>query len=74
MKVFGMRLKVMMFASVLILVGLAVFFSGTSMSNDVMNSESLISGTYLVVVGIFLVMAGFLMLMLQLFQRHSLIY
>jgi len=73
-KVFGVQIKVMMFASVLFLVGLAVFFYGTSMSNDGLGSESLISGTYFVVVGVFLAMAGFLVLILQLFQRHSLIY
>jgi protein-S-isoprenylcysteine O-methyltransferase Ste14 len=72
--VVGMRLKVMLFASVLVLVGLTLFFYGTSISNDLMKPESLISGTYLVVVGIFLAIAGFLMLMLQMFQRHSLIY
>jgi hypothetical protein len=39
-----------------------------------MNPESLISGTYLVVIGIFVGIAGFLMLLLQMFQRQSLAY
>ena len=69
-----MRLKAVMFASVLTVVGLAVFFYGMSMGNNVLNSKGLISGTYLAVVGIFLAIAGFLMLMLQLFQRQSLVY
>jgi hypothetical protein len=72
--VVGVRLKAMLFASVLIVVGLALFFYGTSMGNHLMKPESLISGTYLVVLGIFLALAGFLMLLLQLFQRHSVIY
>jgi hypothetical protein len=73
-KVVGMRLKAMMFASVLILVGLAVFFYGTSMGNDVLNPESLISGTYLAVVGVFLAIAGFLVLVSQIFRGHSVLY
>jgi len=69
-----MHVKVIMFASVLVFVGLVLFFYGASMTNQVMNPEILISGTYLVVLGIFLGIVGFLMLMLQLFQRHTLIY
>ncbi len=69
-----MSIKIIMTASFLGLVGLALFFYGISMSNQVMNPESVISGTYLLVLGIFLGMVGLLMLMLQLFQRRSLIY
>jgi hypothetical protein len=72
--VFGMHLKTMMFASVLVLVGLALFFYGTSMSNHVMNPEGLISGSYLVVLGIFLAIAGFLVLVSQIFRGHSILY
>ena len=54
MNVVSMRLKIIVFASFLGLVGLALFFYGISMSNHVMNPESLISGTYLMVLGIFL--------------------
>lgn len=74
MNVFGMRLKTMMFASVLIVVGLAIFFYATSMGNQVMNPESLISGTYLAVVGVFLAIAGFLVLVSQIFRGHSVLY
>jgi hypothetical protein len=70
----GMNLKMIIFASFLFLVGLALFFYGTSLSNQVMNPESLISGTFCVVVGIFLGIAGFLMLMLNMFQHQSLSY
>jgi hypothetical protein len=70
--VVGMRLKTLMFASVLVLVGLALFFYGTSMSNNVLKPESLISGTYLVVLGIFLAIAGFLVLVSQIFRGHLL--
>jgi hypothetical membrane protein len=72
--VVGMRLKTMIFASVLILVGLAVFFYGTSLGKDVLNPESLISGTYLAVVGVFLAIAGFLVLVSQIFRGHSVLY
>jgi hypothetical protein len=72
--VVGMRLKTMMFASVLILVGLAIFYYGTSLGNDVLNPESLISGTYLAVVGVFLAIAGFLVLVSQIFRGHSVLY
>jgi len=69
-----MHLKTMMFASVLVLVGLALFFYGASMSNHVMNPEGLISGSYLVVLGIFLAIAGFLVLVSQIFRGHSILY
>jgi hypothetical protein len=69
-----MNLKLIIFSCFLFLVGLALFFYGTSLSNQVMNPESLISGTFYVVVGIFLGIAGFLMLILHLFQRQSLSY
>ena len=69
-----MRLKTLMFASVLLLVDLALFFYGTSMSNHVMNPEGLISGSYLVVLGIFLAIAGFLVLVSQIFRGHSILY
>ena len=74
MNVVGMHLKTLMFASVLLLVGLALFFYGTSMSNHVMNPEGLISGSYLVVLGIFLAIAGFLVLVSQIFRGHSILY
>jgi hypothetical protein len=72
--VVGMRLKIMMFASVLILVGLAIFYYGTSMGNNVLNPERLISGTYLAVVGVFLAIAGFLVLVSQIFMGRSVLY
>ena len=69
-----MRLKMMLFASVLILVGLVIFLYGTSMGNNVLNPESLISGTYLAVVGVFLAIAGFLMLVSHVFRGRSMFY
>ena len=69
-----MHLKTMMFASVLIMVGLAIVFYGTSMGSNVLNSEDLISGTYLAVVGVFLAIAGFLVLVSQIFRGHSIVY
>jgi hypothetical protein len=68
--VVGMHLKTLIFASVLVLVGLALFFYGTSMSKYVMKPDSLISGTYLVVLGIFLAIAGFMVLVSQIFRGH----
>jgi uncharacterized membrane protein len=72
--VVGLRLKTLMFASVLVIVGIALFFYGTSMSKYVMKPDSLISGTYLVVLGIFLAIAGFLVLASQIFRGHSILY
>jgi len=72
--VFGMRPKMMMFAIVLMLVGLVIFFYGTSIANDVLNSEDLISGTYIAVVGVFLAIAGFLVMVSQVFRGHSVLY
>jgi hypothetical protein len=72
--VFGLRLKTIMFASILVLVGIALFFYGTSMTTHVLNPEGLISGSHLVVLGIFLAIAGFLMLVSQIFRGHSLLY
>jgi len=69
-----MNTKVMVFACVLCVVGLALFCQGMSLSGQVMNPENLISGTFFVVLGIFLGLAGFLMLILQMFQRQSLSY
>ena len=74
MNVVGMHLKTLMFASVLLLVGLALFFYGTSMTNHVMNPEGLISGSYLVVLGIFRAIAGFLVLVSQIFRGRSILY
>ena len=69
-----MRPKMIIFAIILMLVGLLVFFYGTSMTNNVFNSEDLISGTYLAVVGVFLAIAGFLVMVSQVFRGHSVLY
>jgi hypothetical protein len=69
-----MHVKTLIFASVLVLAGLALFFYGTSMSDHVMYPEGIISGTYLVVLGIFLAIAGFLVLASQIFRGHSMLY
>jgi hypothetical protein len=73
-EVVGMRPIMMMFAIGLMLVGLVIFFYGTSMANDVLNSEDLISGTYIAVVGTFLAIAGFLVMVSQVFRGHSVLY
>jgi hypothetical protein len=73
-KVFSMRSQLIMFGIVLIIVGLAIFFYGTSIANDVLNSKDLISGTYLAVVGTFFAIAGFLVIVAQVFRGHSVLY
>jgi hypothetical protein len=73
-KVVGMRSQLIMFGIVLIMVGLAIFFYGTSMGSNVLNSDDLISGTYLAVVGTFLAIAGFLVITAQVFRGHSVLY
>ena len=70
----GMRPIMMMFAIGLMLVGLLILFYGTSMANDVFNSEDLLSGTYIAVVGTFLTLAGFLVMVSQVFRGHSVLY
>jgi len=69
-----MNLKVTIFAILLLIAGLVMFCYGTSMTTQLMNPENVISGTYLVVIGIFLGLAGLVMLLLQMFQRQSLVY
>jgi len=69
-----MGAKVMILALGLCIVGLVMFLHGSSLSNQVMNPENMISGTFLVVLGIFLGLAVFLMLLLHMFQRQSLSY
>ncbi|MGD9131657.1 MAG: hypothetical protein PVH73_08825 [Candidatus Bathyarchaeota archaeon] len=73
-EVVGMRPIMMMFAIGLMLVGLLIFFYGTSIANDVLNSKDLLSGTYIAVVGCFLAIAGFLVMVSQVFRGHSVIY
>ena len=60
----GIHLKRMMFTSALIVV---VFFYETSIGNDVLNTESLISVTYLAVMLVLLATAGFIVLVSQVF-------
>ena len=50
--------------------GSSLVFHGTSMNNHVMNPEGFISGSYLVVLGIFLATAIFLGLVSQIFRGH----
>jgi len=72
--VVGVHIKTIIFACILIFVGIGLFFYGNSMSTNVLDSEGLISGTYLVVLGIFLAIAGFLVLVSQIFRGHSMVY
>ena len=74
MNVIGLRLKVILFASILTLVGIVLFFYGNSMSKHVLYPEGIISGSYLVVLGIFLALAGFLVLVSQIFRGRSILY
>ena len=69
-----MRPKLVMFGIGLIMVGLFIFFYGTSIANDVLNQRDLISGTYLTVVGTFLAIAGFLVITAQVLRGHSVLY
>lgn len=73
-EVVGMRPNMIMFAIGLMLAGLLIFFYGTSMANDVFNPEDLLSGTYIVVVGTFLTISGFLVMVSQVFRGHSVLY
>ena len=66
----SLRLSAIIVASLLVFIGLALFFYGTSMTNP----RSVLSGSYLVVIGIFLAIAGFLMLVSHVFRGRSMLY
>ena len=69
-----MNPKVMVFAIALCTIGLALFIHGSTLSNQILNPENMISGTFFVVIGIFISLAGLLMLLLSMFQGRSLSY
>ena len=69
-KVVALRLSVIVVATLLVLTGIALFFYGTSMTNP----RSILSGSYIVVIGVFLGIAGFLMLVSQVFRGSSVLY
>jgi len=68
--VISLRLSVIVVASLLVFIGFALFFHGISMTNP----RSFLSGTYIVVIGIFLAIAGFLMLVSHVFRGRSMFY
>jgi hypothetical protein len=68
--VISLRLSVIVVAILLVFIGFALFFYGTSMTNP----RSILSGSYVVVIGIFLAIAGFLMLVSQVFRGRSMLY
>jgi len=68
--VISLRVSVIVVSTLLVLIGFALFFYGTSMTNP----RSVLSGSYLVVFGIFLAIAGFLMLVTHVFRGRSMFY
>ena len=72
--VLSLRIKLIIFSSVLILLGVYLYLYGNSIERNLLNSKGLISGVYLVIFGIFLVVAGFLVLASQIFRGRSVIY
>lgn len=74
MNVFSLRMKLIIFSSALILLGMYFYFYGDSIERNLFNSAGLISGMYIVIFGVFLVLAGFLVLASQVFRGRSVIY
>lgn len=70
----SLRAKLIVFSCVLIFLGAILYFCGDSLASDLLNSRGLISGVYFVVLGIFLAVAGFMVLVSQVFRGKSVIY
>lgn len=65
-----LALSVIAVATILLFTGFALFYHGLSSTNP----RSFLSGSYLVVLGVFLAMAGFLMLVTHIFRGRSMLY
>ena len=74
LNVISLQTKLIVFSCVLIFLGAILYFCGDSIASDLLNSRGLISGVYFVVLGIFLAVAGFMVLVSQVFRGKSVIY
>ena len=72
--VVSLRTKLIVFSCFLIVLGAIFYFCGDSLASDLLNSRELISGVYFVVFGIFLAIAGFLVLVSQIFRGNSIVF
>lgn len=70
----SLNTKLIVFSCALILLGAIFYFCGDSIADDLFNSRSVISGIYLVVFGIFLAVAGFMVLVSQVFRGRSVVF
>ena len=70
----SVRIKLIIFSSVLMLMGVYFYVYGDSIERNFFNSEGLISGMYIGIFGVFLILAGFLVLASQVFRGSSVLY
>jgi Na+-driven multidrug efflux pump len=64
----------MIFAIILILGGIVLYFYGKPIASHLLNPNNPLSGSYIVIFSVFLVIAGFLVLVSQIFRGKSVLY
>jgi hypothetical protein len=69
-----LSLKVMIFGGILIILSIGLYSLGSSVTNPASNPKDPLFGSYLVVFSVFLGIAGFLVLVSQVFRGKSLVY
>lgn len=74
LNVISLRTMLVVFSCILILLGTVLYFYGDSLAHDLFNSRDLLSGMYIVVFGVFLAVAGFMVLVSQVFRGRSIIF
>ena len=70
----GLRTTLLVFSCALILLGTILSFYGDSLAADLFNSRDVLSGMYIVIFGVFLAVAGFMVLVSQVFRGRSIIF
>jgi hypothetical protein len=70
----SLSLKVMVFGCFLIILSIGLYFFGSSVTDSALNPKGPFFGSYLVVFSVFLGIAGFLVLVSQVFRGKSLVY
>ena len=70
----SLSLKVMMFGCFLIILSMGLYFFGSSVTDSALNPKDPLFGSYLVISSVFLGIAGFLVLVSQVFRGKSMVY
>jgi hypothetical protein len=66
--------KVIVFGCFLIILSMGLYFFGSSATDSALNPKDPLFGSYLVIFSVFLGIAGFLVLVSQVFRGKSLVY